>query len=221
MTHVIEPDADIWTAADLVQRFGPIPLNRIRHAPPPGSARESDVAEIHDHEDRLYELVDGVLVEKTVGAYESCLAMLLARLVGNFVEANDLGIVLGADGAMRLAPGLVRIPDVSFISWQRLPERKIPREAFWSLAPDLACEVISQGNTQEEMQRKLHDYFDAGVERVWYVYPTEQEVHVFSSAADCVVLDQRQTLEGGDLLPGFSVPLERLFAEPGEIGQQP
>ncbi|NQT15018.1 MAG: Uma2 family endonuclease [Planctomycetes bacterium] len=221
MTHVIEPAADVWTAADLVERFGAIPLNRVRHAPPPGLAREGDVAEIHDREDRLYELVDGVLVEKTVGAYESCLAMLLARLVGNFVEANDLGIVLGADGAMRLSPGLVRIPDVSFVSWQRLPGRRIPREAFWSLAPDLACEVISKGNTREEMQRKLHDYFGAGVRRVWYVYPAEREVHVFTSANDRVVLDQRQTLEGADILPGFSLPLERLFAEPGQTGEQP
>jgi Uma2 family endonuclease len=220
MTNVIEPTGDIWTAADLVERFGAIPLNRIRHAPPPGMGRESDVAEIHDHEDRLYELVDGVLLEKTVGAYESCLAMLLARLIGNFFEANDLGIVLGADGAMRLGPGLVRIPDVSFISWQRLPDRKIPRESFWSLAPNLACEVISPSNTREEMQRKLHDYFDAEVERVWYVYPIEHEVHVFASPDDCVVLGRGQTLEGGDILSGFSVPLERLFAEPGQSGEQ-
>ena len=67
---------------------------------------------IHDREDRLCELVDGVLLEKTVGTYESYLALLL----GNFVDENNLGIVLGADGMMRLVPGLVRIPNVSFIS---------------------------------------------------------------------------------------------------------
>ena len=219
MTHVIEPAADAWTAADLVDRFGAIPLNRIRHDPPPGSACEHDVVEIHDHEDRLYELVDGVLVEKTVGAYESYLAVLLVRLIGDFVEENDLGIVLGADGTMRLAPGLVRIPDASFISWQRLPERRIPREAFWSLAPDLAVEVISKGNTREEMDRKLCDYFDAGVRQVWYVYPAEREVHVFVSAESGAVLEERQSLEGGDLLPGFSVPLDRLFADPGQASK--
>ena len=63
-----------WTAADLVARFGAIPLHRVRHYPPPGEATENDVLEIHDHEDRLCELIDGVLVEKTVGNYESYLA---------------------------------------------------------------------------------------------------------------------------------------------------
>jgi len=216
MTHVIEPATHVWTAADLVKRFGAIPLSRIRHDPSPGSACERHVVEIHDHEHRLYELVDGVLVEKTVGAYESYLAVLLVRLIGHFVEQHDLGIVLGADGAMRLAPGLVRIPDASFISWQRLPERRIPREAFWSLAPDLAVEVISKGNTREEIHRKLHDYFDAGVRQVWYVYPAEREVRVFTSAESSVVLKEPELLDGGDLLPGFSLPLDRLFADPGQ-----
>src|SRR3990172_1147486 len=218
MAYVVEPAANAWTAADLVERFGAIPLHRVRHDPPPGSACERDVVEIHDHENRLYELVDGVLVEKTVGTYEAYLALLLARLLGNYVEEQNLGIALGADGMMRLAPGLVRIPDVSFISWQRLPDRRIPREALWNLAPDLAIEVISKGNTREEMERKLHDYFDADVRQVWYVYPAEREVHVFAPAERCEVLSGRQTLEAGDVLPGFSLPLERLFAEPGPSG---
>ena len=163
MAQAIAPVPGEWTAADLVERFGPIPLARIRQDPPPGSATEEDVVQIHAHEDILCELVDGVLVEKTVGTYESYLALLLIRLIGNFVEEKDLGIVLGADGMMRLAPGLVRIPDAAFISWQRLPERRIPRQAVWNLAPDLAVEVISKFNTPEEMQRKLQDYFVAGV----------------------------------------------------------
>ncbi len=218
MAQAIAPGPGEWTAADLVERFGPIPLARIRQAPPPGSATEEDVVQIHAHEDILCELVDGVLVEKTVGTYESYLALLIARILGGHVEDNDLGIALGADGMMRLAPGLVRIPDVSFISWQRLPQRGIPRRAVWDLAPDLAVEVISKFNTREEMQRKLQDYFTAGVREVWYVYPATREVHVFTSAEGRVELKGQQTLEGGSLLPGFSLPLERLFAEPGQRG---
>ena len=94
MAHALEPHPAVWTAADLVERFGPIPLDRVRHDPAPGTATEDHVVEIHDREDRLYELVDGVLVEKTVGIYESYLAAFLVRLIGNFVEENDLGIVL-------------------------------------------------------------------------------------------------------------------------------
>ena len=216
MAQAIAPAPGEWTAADLVERFGPIPLVRIRQDPPPGSASEEDVVEIHAHEDGLYELVDGVLVEKTVGTYDSYLAVLLIRLVGDIVEKNNLGIVLGTDGMMRLAPGLVRIPDASFISWERLPERRIPRQAVWNLAPDLAIEVISKFNTPEEMQRKLQECFAAGVRQVWYVYPATREVHVFTSPDSRVEMKEQQTLEGGSLLPGFSLPLERLFAEPGQ-----
>ena len=125
MASVTESPTLDWTAADLVERFGPVLLHRVRFTPPPGSATEHDVVEIHDREDRLYELADGVLMEKTVGTYESYLAGLLVRLLGNFVVEKDLGIVLPPDGMLRLAPGLVRIPDVSFISWKRLPERKV------------------------------------------------------------------------------------------------
>ncbi len=109
--------------------------------PPPGEATEEDVVAIHGREKRLYELVDAVLVEKTMGAYEAYLAIELAAILRNYVRQRGLGIVLGPDGMMRLAPGLVRIPDVSFISFDRLPGRKVPRQAMFDLAPELAVEV--------------------------------------------------------------------------------
>ncbi len=123
MVHATEPAVGIWTAADLVERFGTAPLSRVRHDLAPGTASERDVVEIHDREDRLYELVDGILLEKTTGTYESYLAALMVHLLWTFVKETDLGIVLGPDGMMRLAPGLVRIPDVSFVSWKRLSGR--------------------------------------------------------------------------------------------------
>jgi len=205
-----------WTAADLVERFGPVPLHRVRHDPAPGSATERDVVEIHDREDRLYELADGVLMEKTVGTYESYLAGLLVRLLGNFVVENDSGIVLPPDGMMRLAPGLVRIPDVSFVSWQRLPDRKVPRDPIANVAPDLAVEVISKSNTRREMERKLSDYFAASVRSVWYVYPDGQEIHVYTSPEQHTVKRAAETLDGGDVLPGFQLELAQFFAEPGK-----
>ncbi len=216
MARATEVPAGVWTAVDLVERFGAVPLHRIRHDPAPGLATEHNILEIRDREDRLYELIDGTLLEKTVGMYESYLAMLLGKLLGTYVTENELGIVLGADGMMRLAPGLIRIPDVSFISWQRLPGRKVPHDAIADLASDLTVEVISRSNTPKEMDRKLDDYFTAGVRLVWYVYHTpRREVHVFTAADSGVVLDESQTLDGGEPLPGFSLPLESLFAEPG------
>src|SRR3990167_2746304 len=155
MATTAEPCLGTWTAVDLAERFGPIPLHRIRADPPPGTACEDDVVEIHDREDRLYELVDGVLGEKDMGTYEAYLALLLGSLLRDHVARHNLGIGLGADGMLRLVPGLVRIPDVSFISWKKLPGRKVPRAAMAELAPDLAIEIISRGNTAKEMDRKL------------------------------------------------------------------
>jgi len=217
MASVTESPAVDWTAADLVERFGPVPLHRVRLDPPPGSATETDVVEIHDREDRLCELADGVLMEKTVGTYESYLAGLLVRLLGNFVLENDLGVVFPPDGMMRLAPGLVRIPDVSFVSWQRLPDRKVPRDAIANLAPDLAVEVISRSNTRREMDRKLSDYFAASVRLVWYVYPDEREIRVYTSPEQHTVISETETLGGGDVLPGYELELARFFAEPGKV----
>ena len=203
------------TVADLLERFGPMPDGRIRTDPPPGTATEQDVIDIEARESRLCELVDGVLVEKTVGYYESCLAVRLIMLIGAFVEQRRLGVVAGEAGMIRLSADLVRIPDVSFVSWGRLPGRRVPRVAIADLAPDLAVEVISPSNTAREMERKLQDYLAAGVRLVWYVYPGPQEVHVYTAERhDVLTIDQE--LSGGDVLPGFALPLRQLFEEAEE-----
>ena len=204
-----------WTAVDLVERFGAIPLSRVVQNPPPGAATEQDVIDLDAHEDRLCELVDGTLVEKTVGAYESYLAVFLGELLNAFVRKNRLGFTLGEAGMMRLAPGLVRIPDISFISWDRLPDRRVPREPIPDLAPDLAVEVISRHNTRQEMDRKLQDYFAAGVRLVWHVYHSpRREVWVYVSPTEHSVVREDETLDGGAVLPGFQLALADLFAEP-------
>src|SRR5262245_32081748 len=140
------------TVADLLERLGRIPAHRVRLDPPPGQATEKDVIRIHDRENRLFELVDGVLVEKVMGMLESCLAADLVWMIRSFVDKGDEGLVAGADGMVRLLPGLVRIPDVAFISWQRVGWKEYPREPIPDLAPDLAVEVLSEGNTEEEME---------------------------------------------------------------------
>ena len=92
---------------------------------------------------------------------------LVRRGVRELVSAEDDIIVVGEAGMMRISQGLVRIPDVSFVSWDRLPEGKVPSEPIPALAPDLAVEVLSQGNTAKEMNRKRREYFEAGVRLVW------------------------------------------------------
>ena len=215
MSHVTDTTFVQWTAVDLVERFGAIPLDRVLHDPPPGTATEEDVVFLNEHKDRLCELVDGTLVEKTVGFFESHLTAYLIELLSTFVRKHRLGIVAGESGMMRLAPGLVRIPDVSFISWDRLPDGRVPHVAIADFAPDLAVEVISRGNTRQEMERKLRDYFAAGTRLVWYVYhEPRREVRAYIRPDEFTTVHEDETLDGGSVLPGFQLPLAELFAEP-------
>ncbi len=165
----------------------------------------------------LCELVDGTLVEKTVGFEESQIAIELAYLVKAYLRQNDLGICVGIDGMMRIAPGLVRIPDVAFMSWDRLPGRKRPRKPVPDLAPDLAVEVLSPNNTKAEMDRKVREYFEAGVTLVWLIDPQKRTARIFSTAENSVLIRDDQSLDGGDVLPGFVVRLSDLLDE----GRQP
>ena len=204
------------TLADLLKRLGDVPPERIRLYRPLGSATEQDVIDIEARENRLCELVDGVLVEKTVGYYEARLALLIGHFLENFLEQHDLGIVLGADGTLRLMPGLVRIPDISFISWQRLPNRELPAEPIPDLVPDLAVEVLSEGNTVAEMRRKLAEYFRVGVRLVWFIDPTLRCAEVYTAPNKVRQLNEDQVLKGGKVLPGFSLRLRDLFARAGK-----
>jgi len=202
-----------WTAADLVAHFGPIQLRRIRQDPAPGAATEQDVLDIYEREKRLYELVDGVLVEKAMGIQESFLAGLLVGLINNFARPQNLGFALGADGMARLKPGMVRIPDVSFIAWAQVPGRKVPRLAMLNFAPVLAVEVLSPSNTQQEMDRKLQDYFATGVQVVWYIDDAHRTVQVFTAVDQSTTVREPAILTGDPVLPGFALPLQELFAD--------
>jgi len=205
------------TVADLLEQLGDVPPSRVRLAPPPGAAGERDVIEIHGRENRLFELVDGVLVEKAMGFEESGWAALLIMHLGLHVLQNDLGKVLGSDGMMRLLPGIVRIPDVSFLSWARYPKGLRPGE-IPALAPDLAVEILSPSNTRNEMARKLDEYFRAGVRLVWYVDPKAREVRVYESPEAPAVLTAGHVLDGGAVLPGFRLPLADFFAQAERTG---
>lgn len=201
------------TAAELVQRLGNIPLDRICFTPPPGMATEHDLLAARRRSGRLYELVDGTLVEKPMGLRESMIALMISRRIGNFAEEHDLGICAGADGAMRLLKGLVRSPDVSFFSWDKLPGRMLPSTPIPDLYPDLAVEVVSETNTSQEMERKLREYFLAGVRQVWIIDPVRRQAEVYTNpGAPAATLDETQVIEGGDVLPGFRLPLAELFA---------
>jgi Uma2 family endonuclease len=203
----------IRNLGDLVQRLGGVPLERIRFHPAPGTATVDDVERIHDTEGVLCELIEGVLVEKTVGLRESRLAVFLCGLLNAFGIPRNLGFVTGPDGGMELFAGLVRIPDVAFTSWDRVPGRTMPTAPIPRLAPNLAAEVLSDSNTPKEMSLKRQDYFSSGVDLVWEIDPEIRIVDVYTSPTGPVVRGIADTLDGGNVLPGFRLPLAELFGE--------
>jgi Uma2 family endonuclease len=206
------PLADMTTIGDLLKRLGNIPAERVRLHPTPGTATEKDVIKILDQENRPCELVEGSLVEKPMGYEEAELAMLIGTFLTIFVRRRRLGIVTGADGMVKLFTGLVRIPDVAFASWDRFPNRKRPKVPIPELAPDLVVEVLSKSNTKAEMNRKLGEYFAAGVRLVWMVDPRKRTVRVYTAVDQSVLIKEGQSLDGGAVLPGFVLPLDELFA---------
>ena len=211
------PDAtSTESLGDLLQRLGGISPDRVRLWPAPGKATVADVAAIEAKENRLFELLDGVLVEKCMGYRESILAVMIATALGQWVWPRKLGVVTGADGMMQLFPKLVRIPDVAFASWARFPGGKVPEEAVPHVVPDLAVEVLSASNTEAEMQRKRAEYFAAGVRLLWIVDAKTRTVRVYTGAEDFAVLGEEKVLDGGMVLPGFTLPLKELFAEVGK-----
>jgi Uma2 family endonuclease len=180
--------------------------------PLPGMATEEDLLAAG----AICELVDGVLVERAMAYYESRLAAVLIHFLESFLDTHDVGIVLGADGMMRIDVGKIRIPDVAFYSWAHFPNRILPREAILSVVPDLAVEVYSEGNTAQEMERKRGEYFDGGATLVWIAYPETRTVEVYTGITQLTTLSETDTLDGGTVLPGFTLSIRSWFERAGK-----
>jgi Uma2 family endonuclease len=116
----------------------------------------------------------------------------------------DTGFKLESD------PDTVRAPDVAFIARDRIPAGGVPK-AFWQYAPDLAAEVLSPSDRRSEVNEKISQYLRLGVKVVWFVEPSPRRVTIFRPGEPPQILGETDTLDGGDLLPGFCYPLARLF----------
>lgn len=197
--------------AELQDYLGGIPAHRIRLRPLPGQATEKDVLAILAREGRVCELVDGILVEKAKGFFESTLAAMLIHFIHQYLDEHDLGLVGAGDGFLRLSSRSVRAPDVSFLSWKSMPGGELPASPIPRLAPDLAVEILSQGNTPAEMADKLKEYFKAGTRLVWIVDPQTRTVLVYTTPRKPVLRTEEDTLDGGKVLPGFQLSIKEWF----------
>jgi Uma2 family endonuclease len=202
--------------SELLERLGDIAPERIRLDPQPGTATEDDVIHAEARYNCLCELIDGTLVEKAMGYYESRLGGLLFYFLEMFLEEHDLGIVTGESGMTRVEPGQVRMPDVAFYSWDHFPNRILPPGAILKMVPDLAIEVLSPSNTKAEMARKRKEYFFGGCKLVWEVDPEKKTVRVYTAPDEEKLVRERGTLDGGEVLPGFKLSVAKLFQRAGK-----
>ena len=198
--------------------LGDIPASRIVSAPAPGTATWQDVLRILDTQGRICELIDGTLVEKAMGWRESLLAGVLLHWLHRYLDLYKLGVATGADGLTRLFDDTVRGPDVAFVAWDRLPNRRIPAEPVPEIVPNFVIEVLSPGNTYSEMSRKRREYFHAGVQLLWMVDPRDRTVAVYRSSTDVTVVREGGTLTGDAVLPGWTINTADLFAKLDEEG---
>lgn len=208
----------VETLADVHDRLGNVPLDRILWTPRPGTATEEDVIRYVDREPkRLVELVDGILVEKPMGNREALFAMTFGIILGGHVRAHNLGIVAAPDAIVRMRSGRRRLPDIYFTPWERLPSRRAHLGRVANYPIDLAVEILSESNTRAEMASKRREYFGSGTLLVWEINPVSESVAVYQAPDDpdaYRTLTRADTLDGGTVLPGFTLPLHELFDDP-------
>lgn len=154
------------------------------------------------------ELVRGQLVvREPPSTLHGEIAGNLAFHLGAFVRRHDLGRVFPQDTGFKIAsdPDTVRGPDAAFVGRGRLDQ--IPRRGYAAFAPDLVAEVLSPGDTAGEALAKVAEWLAAGTKVVWLIDPERREARVYRSDGSLTVIDEHGSLEGEDVLPGFSLPL--------------
>ncbi len=174
----------------------------------------ADLVELPEYQDRVLELVEGVIIDMPKPKrIHGVVTMRLALKIANFVDAHDLGEATVGDPGFVLERNnygrdTVRGLDIAFISGERLSTP--PDDNWYELGPDLAVEVISPSNKAVDLHLKVTQLLSAGARLVWLVYPQNRTV-VAHTADGAVTLTEADTLSGGDVLPGFEIPVGDIF----------
>ena len=162
----------------------------------------------------LYEIVHGQRVElPPMSAYATWLASRLHGRLGPYAEDKGLGVsVVEMLFVLDTEHDLRRRPDVAFVSTTRWPlDRVLPRTGDWDVVPDLAVEVISPNDIFKDVLAKVRAYFHYGVQVVWVIAPEELQIYVYDSPTQVRILTGQEELTGGEVVPGFRLPLGQLF----------
>jgi Uma2 family endonuclease len=160
-----------------------------------------------------YELVKGELRKMSpAGGEHGAVVFNLSSLLGPHIKANDLGQGFGAETGFKIAsdPDTVRAADIAFVRRERIPEGGIPKN-FWQLTPDLVVEVVSPGDTYQEVEEKVEEWLAAGARAVWIINPKRRSVTVYRSLTDVTRLLEADELDGGEVVPGFRCKVSEIF----------
>jgi Uma2 family endonuclease len=158
------------------------------------------------------ELVRGQLVvREPPGFVHGVIALKIGRLMSEFVDSGDLGGVVAGETGFTLErnPDTVRAPDVVFVCRDRVPD-PLPR-GYGEFAPDLAVEVLSPGDRPGEVLAKVSDWLRAGTRLVWIVDPIRRTARVYRADGTESFVTEHESLDGDDMLPGFSLPLASIL----------
>ena len=159
---------------------------------------------------RKYELVNGEAKEVPTKFLHDMIGIIIISYL-MAAGARESGGLTSGQAGFRMANGNIRCPDVSFTRTERLPGGKVPND-FGNAAPDFCVEIISPSEDMADQSRKLAEYFDSGASVVWHVFPETRSIAVFTSPSNKALHGTGHILDIGDLLPGFSCPVDDLFA---------
>jgi len=157
-----------------------------------------------------YELVEGELVVVAAGRKHEIVVFRLILALGNFVS-ETLGQVFSSSLGYWMKNGDLRSPDVSFVAKVRLDDMTHDPDGFLYGAPDLSIEILSPSNVVSAMRKKTLEYFENGSRLVWIVNPNDRTVTVLHPDGSETVLSDSDSLDGEDVLPGFSLEVWKLF----------
>jgi Uma2 family endonuclease len=160
-----------------------------------------------------YELINGELIDMgNSGALHGYVCSILVMALMNYILPRKLGIVLDSSTAFAMKNGNKRSPDISFVSKAKLQGLDELPDGFLDGSPDLAIEVLSPNNTIAEIHQKLVEYFENGSRLVWVINLKQHYVLVYRSAKEPDrLLKQSDSLDGEDVIAGFTMPLSELF----------
>jgi Uma2 family endonuclease len=161
-----------------------------------------------ENRDRNFEYIGGEVIEVVSNPVSSNLAARVTGFLFIHLTQNDIGYLTSSDGGYMVS-GERYIPDVGFISYKRQPTLDY-YDGYIQNAPDLAVEVLSPGNEDDDMAIKIANYLAAKT-LVWLLKPLQKQVVVFRFGQPAQVLGIDGILDGGDVLPGFSVKVADIF----------